>query len=146
MQYSKFSFQLTASNDSAELGFETWINDQRVFATNHVRGTTVVSGYLPSDAADSTHTLKLVLKGKNQQHTRIDTQGKIITDDTVNISGLEFDGIALNYIVNKLCVYHHDFNGTGAATKDRFYGTMGCNGTVELPFTTPIYLWMLENM
>jgi len=146
MQYSKFSFQLTASDDSAELGFETWINDQLLFATDHVRGSTVVSGYLPDDAADSAHTLKLVLKGKTQQHTTVNAQGEIVADATIAISDLEFDGIALNYLVNKLCVYHHDFNGSGTAIQDEFHGVMGCNGTVELKFSTPVYIWLLENM
>jgi len=46
----------------------------------------------------------------------------------------------------KLAQYQHDFNGTGNPTIDKFYGEMGCNGTVSLKFTTPIYLWLLENM
>jgi len=42
--------------------------------------------------------------------------------------------------------YTHNFNGTQAETTDKFYGEMGCNGTVSLRFTTPIYLWLLETM
>jgi len=42
--------------------------------------------------------------------------------------------------------YCHDFNGTQPAVVDRFHGSLGCNGTVTLKFTTPIYLWLLENM
>ena len=43
-------------------------------------------------------------------------------------------------------VYTHDFNGTQPEIEDTFFGEMGCNGTVSLRFTTPIYLWLLENM
>mgnify|MGYP003352455181 CR=1 FL=1 len=42
--------------------------------------------------------------------------------------------------------YRHDYNGTGQPTEDNFFGVLGCNGTVELRFTTPIYLWLLEHM
>jgi hypothetical protein len=42
--------------------------------------------------------------------------------------------------------YQHDFNGTGKLTTQNFYGELGCNGTVSLKFSTPIYIWLLENM
>jgi hypothetical protein len=43
--------------------------------------------------------------------------------------------------------YHHDCNGTAQQViLDKFYREMGCNGTVSLKFTTPVYLWLLENM
>ena len=43
-------------------------------------------------------------------------------------------------------VYTHDFNGTSKATENKFYGELGCNGTVSLKFSTPMYLWLLEHM
>ena len=43
-------------------------------------------------------------------------------------------------------IYRHDYNGTTDPFDDEFYGEMGCNGTVSLKFTTPIYLWLLENL
>jgi len=43
-------------------------------------------------------------------------------------------------------VYVHDFNGTGKFVNKQFFGEMGCNGTVELKFSSPFYLWLLENM
>jgi hypothetical protein len=43
-------------------------------------------------------------------------------------------------------VYEHDYNGTGTLTQEKFYGQMGCNGTVSLAFCTPIYMWLLEHM
>jgi len=46
----------------------------------------------------------------------------------------------------ELATYTHDFNGTKELTQEKFYGVMGCNGTVSLKFATPIYLWLLENM
>jgi hypothetical protein len=69
-----------------------------------------------------------------------------VSDATLAISNLAFDEIKLGHMVTKLATYDHDFNGTKAPVQDRFYGEMGCNGTVSLGFTTPIYLWLLENM
>jgi hypothetical protein len=49
-------------------------------------------------------------------------------------------------MVTEQAVYTHDFNGTQQEIQDEFYSEMGCNGTVSLKFSTPIYLWLLEHM
>jgi len=98
------------------------------------------------DADDQTHVLEFVLSGKTSEHTQITEQGEIVSDVTVQIKDIAFDDIVIDQMVSELAEYHHDFNGTQAAVMDRFFGTMGCNGTVRLEFTTPIYLWLLENM
>jgi len=146
MSSTQFSFVLTPSDPTAELGFETWINDQCVFQTDHVKETVTVSSHLPNDAVESQHTLKFVLTGKTQEHTQINENNEILKDATLTVTGLTFDGIELGSITNKLFSYQHNFNGTAADTVESFYGTMGCNGTAELKFSTPIYLWLLENM
>ena len=98
------------------------------------------------DADDESHVLEFVLSGKTIEHTKITDQGEITSDVRVRIQDIAFDDIVIDQIVSELAKYHHDFNGTQTATVDRFYGEMGCNGTVRLEFTTPIYLWLLENM
>jgi hypothetical protein len=105
-----------------------------------------VTGNLPSDDVEAEHVLKLVLKNKQTEHTRLSESGEILNDACLTVSNLTFDSIKLGQIVNDLSIYEHDFNGTQSATKQQFFGTMGCNGTVELKFSTPIYLWLLENM
>ena len=98
------------------------------------------------DADDQPHVLEFVLSGKTIEHTRITDQGEITSDVTVRIEDIAFDDIVIDQIVSELAEYNHDFNGTQPAIVDQFYGEMGCNGTVRLEFTTPIYLWLLENM
>jgi hypothetical protein len=146
MEQSKFSFELTPTNPAAELGFEAWINDQCVFDTDHVTESIVVTGILPNDNVETDHTLKIVLKNKLSEHTTISESGEILHDACLEIAKLTFDDIELGQIVNELTVYEHDFNGTQQLSKHKFFGTMGCNGTVTLKFSTPVYLWLLENM
>ena len=98
------------------------------------------------DTDDETHVLEFVLSGKTSDHTRITEQGEIVSDVTVQIKDIAFDDIVIDQIFSELAEYHHNFNGTQSAVVDHFYGEMGCNGTVRLEFTTPIYLWLLENM
>ena len=98
------------------------------------------------DADDESHVLEFVLSGKTSEHTQITEQGEITSDVTVRIQDISFDDIEISQIFSEFSQYHHDFNGTQPAVVERFYGEMGCNGTVRLEFTTPIYLWLLENM
>ena len=98
------------------------------------------------DAEDQLHVLEFLLSGKTPEHTQITEQGEIISDVTVRIQDIVFDGIEIDQIFSELAEYHHDFNGIQPIIVDRFYGEMGCNGTVRLEFTTPMYLWLLQNM
>lgn len=98
------------------------------------------------DADDRHHLLEIELLDKKLEHTQIDEQGNILSDLLVTVSDFKFDGIEIDQIVYTQATYNHDFNGTKDPVKDEFYGTMGCNGTVSMFFTTPVYLWLLENM
>jgi hypothetical protein len=86
------------------------------------------------------------MKNKTQEHTTVDEQGSIVNDARLTISDVALDEISLKQIFFEQAVYTHDFNGTQAETIDKFYGEMGCNGTVSLKFFSPVYLWLLETM
>ena len=96
--------------------------------------------------ADGSHALDFTLSGKTAEHTKIDAAGEITDDVTVSISDMAFDEIALGHLMVEHSTYTHDMNGTGSTVQHKFFGTMGCNGTVRLSFSTPVYLWLLENM
>jgi len=135
---------LNTTNPAAELGFEAWVDNTKFVDIDHVTEQQPIAMEIPDDDAD--HELIFVLKHKTDQHTQIDENNKIVSDATLTVTELAFDEIKLGHMVTKLAVYTHDFNGTGTPTQDKFYGEMGCNGTVSLKFSTPIYLWLLENM
>jgi len=138
------SCQIGTTDASAALGLEVWIDDQKFFETDHVHVAEKISIELPEDESD--HELRFVMKNKTTNHTQINEQGDIIADATLTITELAFDEIKLENIVTEQAVYIHDFNGTGQLIQDKFYSEMGCNGTVSLKFSTPIYLWLLEHM
>jgi len=142
---AKISFHIDTTDAQTPLGLEAWINDQRFFATDHVQGPEELSVEVDDDAVFE-HSLRIVLYGKCQEHTRIDEAGNIVSDARLIIKDFAFDEIRLGHMVTELAVYTHDFNGTGAETQERFHGEIGCNGTVELKFSTPIYLWLLDHM
>ena len=139
------TFNLSTTDAMAELGFEAWIDQRKFLDLDHVKETQPVTVEL-DDQDDAEHELRLVLKNKTAEHTQVDEQGNIITDARLLITDVAFDEIRLGHMFFEQAVYTHDFNGTGAITQDKFYGELGCNGTVSLKFATPMYLWLLEHM
>ena len=139
------TFNLATTDTTAELGFEAWINERKFLDMNHVKETQEITVEL-DDQDDAEHELRLVLKNKTTEHTQVDEHGNILADARLLITDLAFDRIPLGHLLAEQAVYTHNFNGTGTTTQDRFYGELGCNGTVSLKFATPMYLWLLEHM
>jgi len=144
MSTVKFSCVVAPSDTDTPLGCEIWIDNACVFAQDHVNDPTVVAHEVSDD--DGEHVLRIVLKNKLPEHTKIDDQDNIVSDALLSVTEISFDEIDCTEIVQGLAVYRHNLNGTAPEIEDRFFGDMGCNGTVELKFTTPVYLWLLESM
>ena len=139
------TFNLATTDATAELGFEAWIDDRKFLDVDHVKETQPVAVEL-DDQDDTEHELRLVLKNKTTAHTQVDEHGNILADARLLITDVAFDEIRLGHMFAEHSVYTHEFNGHGKYSKGKFYGEMGCNGTVILKFTTPMYLWLLEHM
>ena len=142
----KFTISTEVTTNSADnpVGLEVWLDNNLVHDFILVTGPTPVIFDVADD--DGEHELRFVLKNKTQDHTKIDEQGNIVADSVITINKIMFDGIDLGHGLTEQSVYTHNFNGNGPETQEKFYGTMGCNGTVSLKFTTPVYLWLLENL
>jgi hypothetical protein len=144
MTTAKISFDIAPSDPACPLGVEVWIDQQQIFSTEHLADTVNVSHDIDED--DAEHELRVILKNKLPEHTTVDTDGNITRDAVITVDKFELEEIDVNQIVQEQAVYHHNFNGSAAETQDKFFGSMGCNGTVSLKFSTPIYIWLLENM
>ena len=138
------SFDLDTTDVTIPLGFEAWFDNKKFHNIDHVANRQNISIEIPDDEAS--HELRFVLKNKTAEHTQIDATGNIVTDARLNITNIAFDTIQLGQLISEQATYEHDFNGTHALAQHKFYGEMGCNGTVRLKFSTPVYLWLLEHM
>jgi hypothetical protein len=138
------SFVISPSDPACPLNVEVWIDQQQIFATEHLANPVRISHDIAEN--DANHELRVILKNKLPEHTKIDADGSITQDAVINISSFEFEDIDINQVVQDLAIYTHDFNGSAAEIQDKFFGSMGCNGTLSLRFSTPIYIWLLENM
>lgn len=141
---TKLSCVLGTTDPACRLGLEIWLDNDKIFDSDHMSCTVPFEHVMPENEAD--HELKFIMKGKLPEHTVIDAQGQIVKDARLSIKDLSFDEILLGDLLAQNAVYTHDFNGTGTQVHDNFYEEMGCNGTVCLKFKTPIYLWLLEKM
>lgn len=144
MNSVKFSCVVAPSDSNVPLGCEIWLDDVCVFDQDHVNQPMSVEHEFSDDEGE--HALRICLKNKRPEHTVIDDQDNILSDALLSVTEISFDEIDCTKIVHDLATYRHDLNGTAPAIEDLFFGDMGCNGTVELKFTTPVYLWLLENM
>jgi hypothetical protein len=135
---------IDSSDKKITLGTEVWIDNICVVNVEHVDRIVHFSHVLEEDNAE--HELRIVMKHKTPDHTELDDAGNIIRDAMLSISDIKFDEIALGQVLLNKAVYTHDFNGSQPPVDDKFFGDLGCNGTVSLKFTAPTYLWLLENM
>lgn len=138
------AFTVAPTNADAPLGFEAWLDDHLIYDNPAVSGSKTVEHEFTADEGE--HELRFVLKHKTIEHTRVNEQGEITSDSCLKISSVMLEGLDISVIMSEHAVYRHDFNGTGTTTETDFFDTMGCNGTVTLKFSEPVYIWLLENM
>lgn len=140
----KISCVIGTTDDTVPLGLEIWLDKQQIFNQTHVMCKQIFEYEISDDEAD--HELRFVMKNKTADDTKIDETGSIVKDACLIIDELAFDEILLGQLAIEKTEYTHNFNGTADQVQEKFYGSMGCNGTVSLKFSTPTYLWLLENM
>ena len=144
METVKISFDIETSDAECPLGVEIWLDDAVLLANNHVQEKICFFHDISDD--DGEHKLRIIMLGKTEDHTIVDEAGNIVRDATLQITNVVIDDLDVNQLFLEKCVYTHNFNNTQSEIADTFHGVAGCNGTITFEFSTPIYLWLLENM
>jgi hypothetical protein len=140
----KISAEILSSDNSVPLGMTISIDGKTVWHSGHI--TDVATWQHEVDDAPGSHQMTFEMFGKLPDHTDVDEQGNIVRDAMLTVRNIKLDDIDISQIMTDKAKYHHDFNGSQALLEDKFFGDLGCNGQVVLEFTTPLYLWLLENM
>ena len=143
MEMCKLS--LVATAPGGHIGLQIRLDGKVIFVSQDVLDKQTIEHEF-ADSVDQAHRLEIEMFGKLPSDTKINSAGEILSDLSISIENLEFDGIALGQMLTDISVYRHDFNGSQDPIDDKFFGVMGCNGTITLEFSSPVYLWMLENM
>jgi len=136
---------LQARTNQGTLHLRVALDDQ-VYWQGDITTEPVIISVALDDAVEMDHQLTFTMSGKTPEDTRLDAQHQILEDKTLEIAHIAMDDIDIQSLIREHAEYTHDFNGTEQPIVDRFFGCMGCNGTVSLRFSTPVYLWLLQNM
>jgi hypothetical protein len=143
MEMCKLSLEV--STPGGNIGIQIRLDTQVIFDSHHALNKQVIE-YKFADSVDTSHVLEIEMMGKLPADTEIDQQGNILSDKSITIENLALDEILLGHLLTEVATYTHNFNGSQDTIQDQFFGSMGCNGILKLEFTSPVYLWMLENM
>ena len=101
------------------------------------------------------YELAIKRSGKTRTQTVINDKGDILKDQLLNIKRIEIDEIdigALVYDGEYTPIYPEPWatqqRESGQDLKDSFKNVtkMGFNGTWRFTFTSPFYMWLLENL
>lgn len=145
MNLLSVELDISSTDTAAKLGIQVWVDDLCIHQHSHVTEPYHIRHKI-NDDEEKSHLLKIVMTGKTTAHTQLDADSNIVKDAILSIRNISLDGINIDKMVYKFAKYQHDFNGTQPQCSDTFFGSMGCNGSVEFEFTTPGHLWLLENM
>lgn len=119
------------------------LDDQVIWTGDPGKEQVHLSHDFSNDQKD--HVMTIELSGKTEQHTIVDEQGQLVEDLMIKIQDILLDDDDISQLFWDKAQYRHDFNGSQAEIIDQFFGDMGCNGRIEFRFSTPAYLWILEN-
>lgn len=137
------SFNIDSSDYTIPLKLTVLLDGVEIY-NNQISQKVEFSSSISEEGAE--HELQLVMSGKTADHTKIDEQGNILKDAMLSCCDFYVDGIDISKLFFAMATYSHNFNGNGNQVEEKFYGNLGCNGSVSFKFTTPFYLWLLENM
>ena len=137
---------ISANANCADIMLDVYINGINIFQTTAQQKIQTIIYDIDEDPAD--HELKLIMSGKTSEHTIVDNNDQITSDIFFIINRLEFEEIDMKevFCLGQRSRHRHSFNSVQPEFDDEFYGEIGCNGTVFMPFSTPIYLWLANNL
>lgn len=101
-------------------------------------------------------SLVIEFKNKQDQDTVVDANGEIVDDLLLNINSIEIDEIDLGSLLWTTssyrpiypAIYKKNMEQQGNTLPESITScvNLGWNGHWTLPFTSPYYIWLLENI
>ena len=96
------------------------------------------------DLVDSEHKIIIEMYNKHDGDTVIDKDNNIVNDVVLNIDKIIIDEVDLGSLLWSASTYYP----AGEHSPDSLDNcvNLGWNGSWELPFSSPTYLWLLDNL
>ena len=153
----KFKLELYATMWDKSPHVEILINDKSYFKGD-VTSTNDKSQLIEFEhecEEGKDHELTIKRSGKDKGQSVVNDKGDILKDQLLHIKNIEIDEIDLGALVY-VGVYTPEYpepwatqqKEAGTELKESFKNvtTMGHNGTWRFKFTSPFYMWLLENL
>jgi hypothetical protein len=153
----KFKLELFATMWDKPPVAEILINDESQFKgdiTTAENNPTIIEFELDLDE-EKEYNLIIKKSGKDNKQTVMNEKGNIIKDQLLHIKSIEIDEISLGGLVFT-GIYTPNYpepwaiqqRDAGVDLKESFTNAtiMGHDGTWKIAFTTPFYMWLLENL
>lgn len=96
------------------------------------------------DLADGDHKIVIEMYGKIPGDTVLDDHDNILKDVLLNIDNISIEDIDLDQLVSTNSVYYPVNDHAPESLNECV--NLGWNGRWELNFSSPVYLWFLENL
>ena len=90
------SCTIGTTDPAASIGLEIWVDNTKLFDTDHVSEQLTLEWQLAEDDAD--HDLRFIMKNKTSEHTLVDDSGQIVEDARLVIHDICFDKISLGQL------------------------------------------------
>jgi len=148
MNEEKLSFVVALSGTFWERRpqFSIWLDDHLVVSSEIVSADQQEIKF-ERTIDEGTHTLKIRLENKVSQDTVIENN-EVVKDMLLNINDIIIDDISLgNLLWSAEYILDHpqQYNGQTITKMDNCVN-LGWNGTYVLKFTSPFYIWLLEQL
>jgi len=153
----KFKLELYATMWDKPPVAEIRLNSKTYFKSE-ITGTEQAPTVIEFEAElteDSEYNLIIERSGKDKTQTVLDEQGNISKDQLLHIKNIQIDEIDIGALVYE-GVYTPEYpepwatqqHEAGQDLRDSFKNVtkMGFNGEWKLTFSSPFYMWLLENL
>jgi len=157
MKKENLHFRIGLSGTGGKLPeFKISINNNEYLRSTLSANNAVEYFNFDAEVLEGAHSLNITFLNKTVQDTKLDTNGNIVEDLLLNIESIEIDDIDIGNLIWTASVYtplypnsykqQHLNTGQELATELTNCVNLGWNGTWSLPFTSPFYIWLLENI
>jgi hypothetical protein len=148
-----FKIGLTRSSDVKHPKFRIHL-DNNLKIDSTVSTAAGVTEFFEFDVEldEGEHYLSIDLINKSPDDTKLNDAGEIVEDLLLNIVSIEIDEIDIGFLSYTLSTYNPVYpdsyidNDQKKITTIKNCVNLGWNGTWKLPFTSPVYVWLLENI
>jgi hypothetical protein len=96
---------------------------------------------------EGSHKIRLEMFGKLSIFTAVDEDRNILKDQLLKVNEISIDQIDLGNLIYQNCKFYPDKNFHSEVPEIiTNIDHIGFNGTWEMEFSVPTYIWLLENL